>query len=78
MVMISAGAPKFASAMILAVFSNFSGGLTHYGTGSAPIYYSAGYLSLKEWWTVGFIVAIFNIIVFSGTAGVYWKAIGYL
>ena len=48
----------------LAFSTSLSAGLTHYGTGSAPIFYNAGYWSVKEWWTLGFIHAIFSLAVF--------------
>lgn len=55
------------------ISSNLCGGLTHYGTGSAPVFYGANYLSLKEWWRVGFFVAIFNICLWVIVGLPWWK-----
>jgi DASS family divalent anion:Na+ symporter len=48
----------------LAFSTSLSAGLTHYGTGSAPIFYNAGYWSLKEWWTLGFIHSFLSLMIF--------------
>ena len=38
------GAPPLLAALALAYFSNLNAGLTHYGTGSAPVFFGAGYV----------------------------------
>lgn len=50
--------------LALAFSTSLSAGLTHYGTGSAPIFYNAGYWSLKQWWTLGFIHSFLALLVF--------------
>ena len=57
-----AGAPPMLAALLFAFFSNLFGGTTHYGIGSAPVLFGAGYVSVKKWWQVGFLVSIVNII----------------
>lgn len=52
------------------------GGLTHYATGPAPIYFGAGYLTQAEWWKIGFICSIVNVICFLGVGTLWWKVIG--
>jgi divalent anion:Na+ symporter, DASS family len=54
-----------------ACFANFSAGLTHYGTTPAPMFFSTNYVSLRLWWTIGFVVSIANIIIW-GTIGFGW------
>uniref|UniRef100_A0A2N9G3E4 EF-hand domain-containing protein n=1 Tax=Fagus sylvatica TaxID=28930 RepID=A0A2N9G3E4_FAGSY len=39
------GTPPYFGAMVLAFLSNLMGGLTHYGIGSAPVFYGANYVS---------------------------------
>lgn len=39
--------------------------LTHYATGTSPIIYGSGYITLGQWWGVGFVMCWFNLIVFA-------------
>ncbi len=75
-VMIAAGAPPMVAAMTLAVFSSLSGGLTHYGTGPAPVYFGAGYVDIKAWWKNGLIVGLVNILIWAVVGSIWWKVIG--
>ncbi|XP_072978805.1 dicarboxylate transporter 1, chloroplastic [Typha angustifolia] len=70
------GTPPLFAAMILAFLSNLMGGLTHYGIGSAPVFYGANYVPLSKWWGYGFIVSIVNILIWLGVGGFWWKTIG--
>jgi DASS family divalent anion:Na+ symporter len=65
------------AALPLAFFSNLNAGITHYGTGSAPVYFGAGYVSQTDWWKLGFIVSLVNIAVWLGIGPVWWKLIGF-
>ncbi|KVI00213.1 dicarboxylate transporter 1, chloroplastic-like [Cynara cardunculus var. scolymus] len=70
------GTPPLLGAMVLAFLSNLMGGLTHYGIGSAPVFYGANYVPLAKWWGYGFIISVVNIIIWLGVGGVWWKFIG--
>ncbi|KAL3611318.1 hypothetical protein D5086_002338 [Populus alba] len=70
------GTPPYFGAIVLAFLSNLMGGLTHYGIGSAPIFYGANYVPLAKWWGYGFLISVVNIIIWLGVGGVWWKAIG--
>ena len=74
---VAAGVPPMAIALFLGVFSSLSAGLTHYGTGSAPVYFGSGYVGIGNWWKFGFIVSVFNIIIWVTVGGVWWKVLGY-
>lgn len=74
---IAAGAPLMPTALFLGVASSLSAGLTHYGTGTAPAYFRSNYLTLAEWWRVGFFVSIFNIFVWSFVGFIWWNLLGY-
>jgi DASS family divalent anion:Na+ symporter len=76
-VLITAGAPPLVAAASLAYFSNFSAGLTHYGTTPAPIYFGAGYVSQKDWWRVGFLVSVANILIWLIAGLLWWKILGW-
>ena len=75
-VAIAAGAPPVFAAMVLACLTGIMGGLTHYATGPAPIYFGAGYHTQPEWWKVGFFVSIVNMICFLGIGAIWWKVLG--
>ncbi|GLT78770.1 hypothetical protein SLA2020_502960 [Shorea laevis] len=70
------GTPPYFGAMVLAFLSNLMGGLTHYGIGSAPVFYGANYVPLAKWWGYGFLISIVNILIWLGVGGVWWKTIG--
>lgn len=51
--------------------------LTHYATGTSPIVFGSGYVTLKKWWIVGLCMSIINMIIFAIIGGVWWKILGY-
>jgi len=75
-VSIAAGAPPLLAALVLAFFSNLFSAMTHYGTGPAPVLYGAGYVELTDWWRLGFIVSVINIVIWLGIGGLWWKILG--
>jgi len=74
---VATGAPALMAALPLAFFSNLNAGLTHYGTGSAPVYFNSGYVSQSEWWKLGFLISLLNLVVWLGVGSLWWKALGY-
>lgn len=76
LVAIGLGAPVWWTVLLFAYFSNLCAGLTHYGTSSSPIYFGAGYITQREWWRLGFIFSVFNILVWSLFGSLWWKILG--
>ncbi|KAL4198338.1 hypothetical protein AMTRI_Chr03g139710 [Amborella trichopoda] len=70
------GTPPLFGALVLAFLSNLMGGLTHYGIGSAPVFYGANYVPLAKWWGYGFLISVVNIAIWLGVGGFWWKTIG--
>ncbi|XP_051143608.1 dicarboxylate transporter 1, chloroplastic-like [Andrographis paniculata] len=70
------GTPPYLGAVVLSFLSNLMGGITHYGIGSAPVFYGAGYVPLAQWWGYGFLISIVNLAIWLGIGGIWWKAIG--
>ncbi|KAL2334552.1 hypothetical protein Fmac_015765 [Flemingia macrophylla] len=70
------GTPPYFEAIVLSFLSNLIGGLTHYGIGSAPVFFGANYVPFTKWWGYGFVISIMNIIIWLGLGGVWWKFIG--
>ncbi|PHI28513.1 DASS family sodium-coupled anion symporter [Budvicia aquatica] len=71
------GAPPALLGLILAFSSSLMMSLTHYGTGTAPIIFGSGYVSLGEWWKTGFILSVVNLIIWITVGGLWWKWLGY-
>merc|ERR1712070_1072949 len=77
-VLIACGAPPLVSAIILGIFSNIMGCTTHYGIGSAPPFFGAGYVPLATWWKIGFGMSIMYIAIFLGVGFPWFKIIGLM
>jgi len=68
--------PPYLAALTLGFFSALNAGITHYGTGPAPIYFNAGYMDQKTWWKFGLIVSFVNIAIWMGVGFPWWKILG--
>jgi DASS family divalent anion:Na+ symporter len=75
-VSIALGTPPELAVLILAFFSNLYAGLTHYGSGPAPILFGTGYVSVATWWKMGFIISLVNIAIWIIIGGLWWKLLG--
>ena len=51
--------------------------LTHYASGSSPVIYGSGYVSMNEWWKAGFIMSVIELVIFSTIGAAWWKVLGY-
>jgi DASS family divalent anion:Na+ symporter len=74
---VAVGAPAGLSVLMLAYFSNLNAGITHYGTTPGPIYFGTGYVTQSNWWTIGLIASVVNILVWSTAGLVWWKLLGW-
>jgi divalent anion:Na+ symporter, DASS family len=74
---LAAGVPPLLAALPLAYFSSLNAALTHYGTGSAPVFFSAGYVPQSEWWRVGFLISLADMAIWLGVGIGWWKLIGF-
>lgn len=75
-VSIVVGTPPLLAALVLAFFSNLFSSMTHYGTGPAPVLFGSGYVKLPDWWRLGLIISVVNIVIWLGVGGVWWKILG--
>ncbi|MBI1748160.1 MAG: DASS family sodium-coupled anion symporter [Acidobacteria bacterium] len=73
---LAGGVPAVPASLALAYFSNLNAGITHYGTGSAPIYFGAGYVGQATWWKVGFLISLLNLFLWLGVGSLWWKLVG--
>jgi DASS family divalent anion:Na+ symporter len=74
---LASGVHPLLAALPLAYFSNLNAGITHYGTGSAPIYFGAGYVTQATWWKIGFLVSLVNLVLWLGVGLLWWKVLGW-
>jgi len=75
-VAIAAGAPTHLVVLLLAFLSSLCAGITHYGTGTGPVYFAAQFITLKDWWRVGGILSAINIGIWVVFGGLWWKLLG--
>jgi DASS family divalent anion:Na+ symporter len=73
---LAAGAPPMMAALALAYFSNLNAAMTHYGTGSAPVFFGAGYVRQGEWWRLGLVISLVNLAIWLGIGPMWWKLVG--
>jgi divalent anion:Na+ symporter, DASS family len=73
---LAAGVPPLVAALPLAYFSNLNAAMTHYGTGSAPVYFNAGYVRQGDWWRLGFFISLVNLVIWLGIGMLWWKIVG--
>ncbi|UJF25392.1 anion permease [Suttonella sp. R2A3] len=74
---LSLGAPPMLFALIMAAAGNLMMSLTHYATGTAPVIFNSGYVSLGRWWSIGFVMSVINLALWIGVGLLWWKLLGY-
>ncbi len=75
-VAIAVGTPPLLAALVLAFFSNLFSSMTHYGTGPAPVLFGSGYVPMADWWRIGALISVVNIVIWLGIGGLWWKILG--
>jgi DASS family divalent anion:Na+ symporter len=76
-VLIGIGVPPLLAVYSLLCLSNLTAGLTHYGTTTGPILFGTGYVTRGEWWRVGFVVSIANVVIWLTAGFAWWKFLGF-
>lgn len=70
------GVPLGLAFFSLAAALNLSAGLTSYGTTPAPMFFSQGYVSMKVWWRIGFVISISHMVIWGAVGFSWWKLLG--
>jgi divalent anion:Na+ symporter, DASS family len=73
---IGLGAPPKLAVYAFACLAALPAGLTHYGTTTAPMFIN-GYVSVRDWWRVGLIASIANLLVWLTVGFGWWKILGF-
>ena len=76
-VTIAVGSAPALAVLLLAFFSNLNAGITHYGTTSGPILFGVGYVKQSNWWTIGLICSVINIVIWTVVGLGWWKILGW-
>ncbi|ASN49189.1 2-oxoglutarate/malate translocator [Campylobacter jejuni subsp. jejuni 1997-1] len=71
------GAPPLLYAFIMIASGNVMMALTHYATGTAPVIFGTGYVTLKKWWSIGFVISMVDIVVMIAVGLFWWKILGF-
>jgi divalent anion:Na+ symporter, DASS family len=50
--------------------------LTHYATGTSPIIFGSGYVSMGLWWRVGAVMCVLELAVFATLGCLWWSILG--
>ncbi|MBO9685273.1 DASS family sodium-coupled anion symporter [Roseateles chitosanitabidus] len=50
--------------------------LTHYATGTSPIIFGSGYVTMGQWWKVGAVMCVVELAIFAVVGTAWWKLIG--
>ena len=75
--LIGIGVPPQLAVYSLLCLANLTAGLTHYGTTTGPILFGVGYVSRADWWRVGFIVSVANMVIWLTVGFAWWKWLGF-
>jgi len=50
------------AALVLAFFGILMSSMTHYGTGSVPVFFGSEYVEMATWWKLGLLLSVVNIV----------------
>ncbi|UXH78891.1 anion permease [Roseateles amylovorans] len=51
--------------------------LTHYATGTSPIIFGSGYVTMGHWWRVGAVMCMVELLIFAIVGCLWWKVLGF-
>ena len=75
---INAGIDPTLLAFIMIGTNAYGGSVTHYGAAPGPIIFSAGYNNVKDWWTVGLVIAVVCLVLNYVIGIPWWKITGFM
>ncbi len=74
---LKSGVPPLISIAILAYFSDLCACLTNYSSGPVIIYFGYKYVKPGQWFSVGFLISLFHLVIWLGVGLIWWKLIGW-
>lgn len=73
---ISLGCEPLLAALLLGFISSLWGGITHYGCGPAAFLFGVGYNTIKDWWFLGLVFSVMNLLIWGILGTLWWKILG--
>lgn len=73
---LAAGAPPLPAAMLFCFLSSLYAATTFYGSGPAPIFFGAGYISRAAWLKTGIYVSVAGLLIWFGCGFLWWRVLG--
>jgi DASS family divalent anion:Na+ symporter len=74
--LVGAGVPAAVAVYSLLFINNLQAGLTHYGTTTSPVIFIEGYVSFRDWWSIGFMASVLNLLIWIVVGMSWWKILG--
>ncbi len=71
---VATGTPPLFAALVLGFIGNLFGGISHYASGPSGVVFGSGYVTTKEWFRVGFVMAVVLIVIW-GVVGTAWMGV---
>jgi len=71
------GAPALLAVPLFAYLSNLCACTTHYSTGPVILYFGLGYVSVRRWFAIGFVVSLVHLAVWLGLGLAWWRLLGW-
>lgn len=68
--------PAVPLVMLLAASSAYGCVLTQYGGAAGPIFFGTGYVAQKDWWKLGAVTNVFNMVLYMTVGLGFWKVLG--
>lgn len=65
------------SALSLAYNGNLFGGITHFASGQAAIFYGSGFNSLQDFFLYGAFFGFLSLVLTIGVGWPWWKFLGW-
>jgi DASS family divalent anion:Na+ symporter len=75
--LVGIGVPPPLAVYSLLCLANLPAGLTHYGTTTAPIVFGTGYVTMRDWWRVGFFVSLAHVAIWLTIGFGWWRVLGH-
>ncbi|QDU56293.1 DASS family sodium-coupled anion symporter [Aeoliella mucimassa] len=69
--------PPLVMIALVAYFSNLCGCTTNYSTGPVVIYFGQGYVPIRRWFWIGFVMSLLHLLVWLGPGLLWWKLLGW-
>ncbi len=71
--------PDYVTPFMLVMVAGSTGmmALTHYATGTSPIIFGSGYVTMGKWWQVGFVMCVLQLVVYTIVGSLWWKLLGF-